>query len=41
MLDEIIFDEIEFKYEILEYRFREFFFLNKGIKIVFEDKREG
>ncbi|HBH0467573.1 TPA: DNA topoisomerase (ATP-hydrolyzing) subunit B [Clostridioides difficile] len=41
MPDETIFDEIEFKYETLEYRFRELSFLNKGIKIVFEDKREG
>lgn len=41
MPDETIFDEIEFKYETLEYRLRELSFLNKGIKIVFEDKREG
>ncbi|MFI3210848.1 MAG: DNA topoisomerase (ATP-hydrolyzing) subunit B [Peptostreptococcaceae bacterium] len=40
MPDETIFDEIEFKYEILEYRLRELAFLNKGIKIVLEDKRE-
>ena len=39
MPDATIFDEIEFKYETLEYRLRELSFLNKGIKIVFEDKR--
>ena len=39
MPDATIFDEIEFKYETLEYRLRELAFLNKGIKIVFEDKR--
>ena len=41
MPDETIFDEIEFKYETLEHRLRELAFLNKGVKIVFEDKREG
>lgn len=40
MPDATIFDEIEFKYETLEYRLRELSFLNKGIRIVFEDKRE-
>ena len=39
MPDETIFDEIEFKYETLEHRLRELAFLNKGIKITFEDKR--
>ncbi len=38
MPDATIFDEIEFKYETLEYRLRELAFLNKGIKIVFEDR---
>ena len=41
MPDETIFDEIEFKYETLEHRLRELSFLNKGVKIVFEDNREG
>ncbi len=41
MPDETIFDEIEFKYDILEHRLRELAFLNKGIKIVLEDKREN
>lgn len=41
MPDETIFDEIEFKYETLEHRLRELAFLNKGIKIVLEDKRDN
>lgn len=39
MPDETIFDEVEFKYETLEHRLRELAFLNKGVRIVFEDKR--
>lgn len=39
MPDETIFDEIEFKYETLEHRLRELAFLNKSVRIVFEDKR--
>ena len=39
MPDATIFDEVDFKYETLEHRLRELSFLNKGIKIVFEDKR--
>lgn len=39
MPDETIFDEIEFKYETLEHRLKELAFLNKGVRIVFEDKR--
>ncbi|MGL5507833.1 MAG: DNA gyrase subunit B, partial [Paraclostridium sp.] len=38
--DETIFDEVDYKYETLEHRLRELAFLNKGIKIVLEDKRE-
>ena len=39
--DATIFDEVEYKYETLEHRLRELAFLNKGVKIVLEDKREG
>ncbi|MGL4797264.1 MAG: DNA topoisomerase (ATP-hydrolyzing) subunit B [Paraclostridium sp.] len=38
--DATIFDEVDYKYETLEHRLRELAFLNKGIKIVLEDKRE-
>ena len=38
--DATIFDEVEYKYETLEYRLRELAFLNKGVKIILEDKRE-
>lgn len=41
MPDAEIFDEIEFSFDTLEYRLRELSFLNKGIKIIFEDKRGG
>lgn len=37
--DETIFEEVVFKYETLEHRLRELAFLNKGIKIILEDKR--
>ena len=36
-----IFDDIEFDYDTLNYRFREMAFLNKGLKIQLEDKRKG
>lgn len=39
--DEEIFDEIDFNYDTLEYRLREMAFLNKGIKIILKDEREG
>ena len=39
--DEEIFETIEFNYEIMKNRFREIAFLNKGLVITLEDKREG
>lgn len=39
--DPEIFDETVFKYETLEHRLRELAFLNKGIRIILEDQREG
>lgn len=41
MPDDQIFDDIEFDYDTLNYRFREMAFLNKGLKIELEDKRRG
>lgn len=41
MPDDTIFDEVEFKYSTLEYRLRELAFLNKGVKIKFEDERSS
>lgn len=38
--DEEIFEETEYKFETLEHRLRELAFLNKGIRILLEDKRE-
>lgn len=37
--DADIFEITEYSFETLEYRFREMAFLNKGVKIVLEDKR--
>ncbi len=39
--DSTIFETIEFNYTILKHRMRELAFLNKGIKISLEDKRDG
>ena len=39
--DEEIFETTEFNYEIMKNRFREIAFLNKGLVITLEDKREG
>ena len=41
MPDELIFETTEFNYEVLKARFREIAFLNKGLTIKLEDKREG
>ena len=38
--DKEIFEELDFKYETLEHRLMELAFLNKGIKINIEDKRQ-
>ncbi|MDR7854958.1 DNA topoisomerase (ATP-hydrolyzing) subunit B [Tissierella sp.] len=39
--DAEIFEEVVYSFDTLEYRFREMAFLNKGIKILLEDKRDG
>lgn len=39
--DDEIFETIDFNYEIMKNRFRELAFLNKGLVITLEDKREG
>ncbi|MBQ8792444.1 MAG: DNA topoisomerase (ATP-hydrolyzing) subunit B [Clostridia bacterium] len=39
--DEEIFETTNFNYEIMKNRFREIAFLNKGLVITLEDKREG
>ncbi len=37
--DSLIFEDINFKYDTLEHRLRELAFLNKKVRILFEDKR--
>lgn len=39
--DKEIFDDVVFDFKTLEFRFREMAFLNKGIKILLEDKRSN
>ncbi|GAB6085955.1 DNA topoisomerase (ATP-hydrolyzing) subunit B [Alkaliphilus crotonatoxidans] len=39
--DAEIFDETNYKFETLEYRLRELAFLNRGVKIILRDEREG
>ena len=39
--DPEIFEDIVFDYSTLEHRFREMAFLNKGVRIVLKDEREG
>lgn len=39
--DKQIFDEVDFKFEVLEHRLRELAFLNKGVRIILEDKIGG
>ncbi|WP_416199174.1 MAG: DNA topoisomerase (ATP-hydrolyzing) subunit B [Sporanaerobacter sp.] len=39
--DDEIFDEVDFSFDTLEFRLREMAFLNKGIKIQLEDKRDN
>ena len=41
MPDDEIFETVDFSYETMKNRFREIAFLNKGISITLEDKREG
>jgi DNA gyrase subunit B len=36
-----IFDEIDYDFDTLEYRLRELAFLNKGIRIILKDERDG
>ncbi len=40
MPDDEVFEETQYKYDTLEHRLRELAFLNKGIHITLEDKRE-
>ncbi len=38
--DDLVFEDTDFKYNTLEHRLRELAFLNKGIKIIIQDKRQ-
>ena len=40
LADSTIFETLDYEFEVLEQRFREMAFLTKGLRIVFEDKRE-
>ena len=40
LADDTIFETLNYDYDILETRFREMAFLTKGLRIVFEDRRE-
>ena len=39
--DPEIFETLDFQFDTLKYRLRELAFLNAGLKITLEDKREG
>ena len=39
--DHLIFEDINFDYSVLEHRLRELAFLNRGLKIILEDKRNN
>lgn len=39
--DHLVFDELEYSFETLEYRLRELAFLNKGIRINLKDERDN
>jgi DNA gyrase subunit B len=41
LADNSIFETLEYEYNTIETRFREMAFLTKGLRIIFEDKREG
>ncbi len=41
MPDDEIFETVDFNYETIKIRLRELAYLNKGLKIIIEDKREG